>query len=146
MIFNIKLGDTFHKKTILVGGRHKTDIPVSITYSLVVPRYSVRIELTISEMNELDILACDVQNVYLTPEFREVILTVPRTIFWSEQGSIMVFKMSIYGIKSSGADFRAKLAAPINDIGYTPSKAYSDVCMRSAISPDGTEYYKHVLC
>ena len=58
----------------------------------------------------------------------------------------MVVKMSLYGLKSSGAAFRAKLAALINDIGYTPSKAYSDVWMRAAISPDGTEYYKYVIC
>ena len=57
----------------------------------------------------------------------------------------MVVKMAIYGLKSSGAVFRSKLASILNDIGYTPSKAYPDVWMRPAIKSDGTESYEQAL-
>ena len=60
MIFNINIGDNFRRKDRLVGGGHKTATPASITYSSVVSRYSVRIELEIAALNELDILACDI--------------------------------------------------------------------------------------
>jgi hypothetical protein len=146
MIFDVKLGENFRRKARLVGGGHKTVTPASITYSSVVSRDSVRIALTIAALNGLDILACDIQNAYLTAKCRELIWTVAGPEFGSEQGSIMVVKMALYGLKSSGAAFRAKLAGLLNDIGYTPAKADPDVWMRPAVKPDGTEYYEYVLC
>ena len=146
MIFDIKLGENFRRKARLVGGGHKTVTPASITYSSVVSRDSVRIALTIAALNGLDILACDIQNAYLTAKCRELIWTVAGPEFASEQGSIMIVKMALYGLKSSGAAFRAKLAGLLHDIGYVPSKADPDVWMKEAIKPDGTEYYEYVLC
>ena len=48
MIFDIKLIENFRRKSRLVGGRHKTATPASITYSLLVSRDLVRITLAIS--------------------------------------------------------------------------------------------------
>ena len=56
----------------------------------------------------------------------------------SEEDSIIVIKMALYGLKSSGAVFRAKLVGLLHDIGYTPSKVDPDVWMRPAIKSDGT--------
>ena len=61
MIFDIKLGENFRRKARIVGGRHKTATSASITYSSVVSIDSVRIALTIAALNDLDILACDIQ-------------------------------------------------------------------------------------
>ena len=58
----------------------------------------------------------------------------------------MIVKMALYGLKSSGAAFRAKLAGVLHDIGYTPSKADPDVWIRPAVKPYGSEYYEMVLC
>ena len=52
----------------------------------------------------------------------------------------MVVKMSLYGLKSSGAVFRAKLESLLHDIGCTPSKADLDVWMTPEIKSYGTEY------
>ena len=57
----------------------------------------------------------------------------------------MIVKMALYGIKSSGAAFRAQLAGVLHDIGYTPSKADSDVWIRPVVNPDGAEYYEMVI-
>ena len=57
----------------------------------------------------------------------------------------MVVKMALYGLKSSGAAFRAKLASLLHDIGYTPSKVDPDVWMIPEIKSDGTGYYKYAL-
>ena len=66
MIFDIKLGKNFRRKARLVGGGHQTVTPASITYLSVVSRNSVRIALTVVALNDLDILACYIQNAYLT--------------------------------------------------------------------------------
>ena len=73
MIFDIKLGKNFRKKAPLVGGGHMTTAPYSIEFSSVVSRELVRIALTIAALNGLDILDCDIQNVYLTALCREKI-------------------------------------------------------------------------
>ena len=57
----------------------------------------------------------------------------------------MVVKMSLYGLKSSGAVFRAKLESLLHDIGCTPSKADLDVWMTPEIKSYVTEYYEYAL-
>ena len=66
MIFDIKLGKNFSRNARLVGGGHMTTSPSSITFSLVVSSDSIRIALAIASLDKLDILACDIQNVYIT--------------------------------------------------------------------------------
>ena len=66
MIFDIKLGNNFRRKERLVGGGHTTTEASSIKFLSVVSRDLVRISLTIAVLNEFDILACDIKNVYLT--------------------------------------------------------------------------------
>ena len=127
MIFEIKLGKNFCRKSRIVEGGHTTNTPASIMYSSVVSRDSVRIVLTIASLNGLDILACDIQNSYLTEKCRELIWTTAGTKFGLEEGSIMVVKMALYGLKLSGAEFRANLASLLHNIRYTPSKADPDV-------------------
>ena len=57
MIFDIKMGENFRRKAILVCGGHTTTATASIAYSSVVPRDSVLIALKIAALNDLDILA-----------------------------------------------------------------------------------------
>ena len=72
MIFDIKLGEKFCRKERLVVGVHTTTAPASITYLSVVSRKSVRIALKIAALNGLEILACCIQNDYLTAKYREI--------------------------------------------------------------------------
>ena len=110
-----------------------TTAPESITYSFIASRESVRIALTIAALNGLDIFSCEIKNSHLTVKCRELIWTMAGPVFGSEEGSIMVVKMDIYGLKLSGSTFRAELASLLHNIGYTPSKADPDVWMRPAI-------------
>jgi Reverse transcriptase (RNA-dependent DNA polymerase) len=57
----------------------------------------------------------------------------------------MVVKKALYGLKSSGAAFRAHLAETLHDLNYRPSKRDPDVWIRRATEPDGFEYYEMVL-
>ena len=147
MIFDVKLGENFRRKARYVGGGHTTEVPAALTYSSVVSRESVRIMLTLAALNEVDILCCDIQNAYLTAKCREKIYTVAGPEFGSEEGSIMIVEMALYGLKSSGAAFRSKLAGVLHDeLDYRPSLADPDVWMRPATKPNGERYYEYVLC
>ena len=146
MIFDIKIGENFRRKARLVAGGHTTETPAALTYASVVSRDSVRIALTIAALNDLQVLACDIQNAYLTAKCREKIWTVAGPEFGSEKGKIFIVRMALYGLKSSGAAFRSLLAETLHELEYVPSKADPDVWMRPAVKTNGFEYYEYVLC
>ena len=123
-----------------------TDIPNTLTYSSVVSRDSIHIALTIAALNELSVMACDIQNGYLTAECRERIWTHAGPEFGSKSGSIMLVKKALYGLKGSGAAFRAHLVEKLHDIGFIPTCANQDVWRQPAVKPDGFEYYEYILC
>jgi len=102
--------------------------------------------LLIAALNDLNVLACDIQNAYLTAKCREKIYTIAGPEFGSEEGSIMIVTMALYGLKSSGAAFRSKLANVIYDLKYRPSLADPDVWLRPDRKADGFAYYEYVLC
>lgn len=146
IIFDVKMGENFRRKARMVAGGHTTEAPATLTYSSVVSRDSVRIALTIAALNDLQVLACDIQNAYLTAKCREKIYTIAGPEFGSERGKIMLVVRALYGLKSSGAAFRAFLADTLYDSGYRSSKADPDVWMRKSSKPDGFSYYEYVLC
>ena len=64
-------------------------------------------------------LACDIQNAYLTAECREKIWCRAGPEFGKEdEGKIMFIVRALYGLKSSGAAFRSLLADKIWELGY----------------------------
>ena len=71
MIFDVNMGKNFRRKAQFVVYGHKTKTPAAMNYSSVVYRESVRIARTIAALKELDVLACDIQNAYLTEDCRE---------------------------------------------------------------------------
>ena len=145
LVYDVKLGENFRRKARYCANGSTTDTPTSLTYSSVVSRDSVRIALTVAALNDLDILVCDIEGAYLTAQCREKIYTIAGPEFGSEQGKVMVIKMALYGLKSSGAAFRAKLAGVLCDMGYRPSLADPDVWLRAATKPDGFQYYEMAL-
>jgi hypothetical protein len=146
MIFDVKMGENFRRKARFVADGHKTKTPAALCYSSVVSRDSVRIALTIAALNGLDILACDIQNAYLTADCREKVWILAGPEFGSEAGKMMLVKKALYGLKSSGAAFRSHLATTLDAMGFKPSYADPDVWMRPAVKPDGFEYYEYILC
>ena len=145
MIFDIKMDGDFTRKARLVAGGHTTEAPASITYSSVVSRESVRIAFLVAALNDLQIFAADIGNAYLNAPCREKIWTVAGPEFGTDQGSVMLVKRALYGLKSSGASWRAMLAQTLIDLGYTSSKADPDVWIWPQTKPNGFEYYEMVL-
>jgi hypothetical protein len=146
IIFDVKLGENFRRKARFVADGHKTDTPPSVTYSTVVSRDSVRICLTLAALNDLDILAGDIENAYLSAPCREKVWLRGGDEFGHLKGKVLVVRKALYGLKSSGAAFRAFLAEKLDSIGFKSSIADPDVWMRPATKPTGEEYYEYMLC
>ena len=75
MIFDIKLGENFQRKSIMVAGGHTTKTPSPFTYISLVLQDLVRIMLTVVALNSLDLHAADIENSYLTSTYCEKIWT-----------------------------------------------------------------------
>ena len=102
--------------------------------------------MLIVALNGLQVMACDIQNAYLTANFHEKIWTYAGPEFGSERGQPMIIKKALYGLKSSGAAFRAHLVETLHNIGFTPTKADPDVWIRPAVKLDGSKYYEYIMC
>ena len=127
IIFDIKLGEGFRRKARFVGDGHKTKPPSSITYSSVVSRDSVRIMLLVAALNNLDIQGADIENAYLTAPCREKVWMRGGIEFGELAGEILIIGKALYGLKSSGAAFRAFLAETFDNMGFTSSIADPDI-------------------
>ena len=146
MIFDVKLGENFRRKARFVAGGHTSETPTSLTYSSVVSRDSVCIILLITALNDLKIMACDIQNAYLMADCQEKIWAYAGPEFRSKRGQPMIINKALYGLKSSGATFWAHLADTLYDISFISTKADPDVWICPAVKSDGAEYYEYVMC
>jgi hypothetical protein len=139
MIFDVKMDLT--RKARFVAGGHMTETPKESTYSSVVSRDSVRIAFTIAALNDLDVLAADVQNAYLNAPTKEKVYTIAGLEFGPENaGRPVLIVRALYGLKSSGARWRDHMAATIREAGFISCKAGPDVWMRAAVKEDGIFY------
>ena len=71
VIFDMKMGFTW--KSIFVDNGSKTEVPVYLTYSIVVSRDIVRLAFLIAALNYLDLMACDIGNEYINAPCKEKI-------------------------------------------------------------------------
>jgi len=145
MIFDIKMDGDFTRKARFVAGGHTTEAPSSSTYSSVVSRESVRIAFLVAALNDLEVFAADIGNAYLNAPCREKIWTRAGKEFGSDEGCIMIIVRALYGLKTSGAAWRAAFAQKLVEMGYKSSKADPDVWIRQGVKPDGFRYYEILL-
>ena len=97
MIFDVKMELT--PKLRYVADGNLNNPPSSTTYATVFSRESVRIEFLIDALNNLDILAWYIQNVYLNTKTKEKILFYAGDEWKSDQGKVVVIVRALYGLK-----------------------------------------------
>ena len=85
--------------------------------------------LTIDELNDLKVLVYNIHYAYLTAKCQEIIWTVVGTEFDCKQEEDMFFVTALYGLKLSGADFRAFLSEQLYEFFCRKSIADPDVWM-----------------
>ena len=105
--FDIKLGYKFRRKFSLVADSNRDEPPGLATYSSVVSIDSVQISILIVDLKYLDIQAADIENTYLTATCIEKVWIIDGMKFVYNQGNYFNIVRAIYGLKSSGAIFRA---------------------------------------
>jgi hypothetical protein len=145
MIFDVKMED-FRRKARLVAGGHMTKAPATLTYASVVSRETVRIALTVAALNDIDVWAADVLNAYITAPCREKIWTTLGPEWGPDQGKKAIVVRALYGLKSSGAAFRAHLGGFMREMGYRPCQADPDLWMKEQTHRNGEAYWSYILC
>ena len=75
-------------------------------------------------------------NAYLNASCREKIWFEGGVETGEDQGNVLIVTRALYGLKSSGAAWRADLAETLRDLKFTSSQADPDVWIRSS----GTHY------
>ena len=144
-IFDVKLSDNFIRKASFLSDGHLVETPESITYSTVVPRYSVRILLLVAALNSLETMGADVKNAFLSADNFEKHWIRAGPKFGAEQGKVFIVIRALYGLKYASASFRSFMAKKLYEIGFKSSPADPNVWLRPAIKSDGEEYYEYVL-
>ena len=138
VIFDVKMD--FTRKARFVAGGHLTQTPEAITYSSVVSRDSIRLAFLIAGLNGLDVLAGDVTNAYLNAPCREKIWFEGKVETGPDKGKVLILTRALYGLKSSGAAWRADLAGTLRDLGYCSTQADPDVWIKGL-----ADHYEMVL-
>ena len=142
MIFDIKMDVNFNRKAIFFAVDQTTDPPAPVNYLSVVSRDSVCIEFMLEVLNDIDVFSADIGNAYLNDPCYEKIWTKSGPEFGSQKGCVMLIARSLYGLKSSGAYWRAMLADTMgkDGLGYTYNATDKDVWIKRGVLPDGKDY------
>jgi hypothetical protein len=144
LIFDLKLDMT--RKARYVAGGHLTDVPTSMTYSTVVSRDTVRIGFLVAALNDLDILAGDIQNAFLEAPTKEKIFFYAGDEWRADKDKVVVVVRALYGLKSSALQFRNHLADTLgNKLGFKSSLADPDLWYKAAVDSTGNKYYSYIL-
>lgn len=144
MIFDVKFDLT--RKARYVAGGHLTEPPSTMSYASVVSRDSVRILFTIAALNNLDVKMCDIGNAYLNATTREKVYFTAGSEWSDQQGETVVIVRALYGLKTSGAEWKKHFADTLaHTLHFKPSRADDNVWRKKCKKADGTEYYSYIL-
>lgn len=144
MNFEVKMD--LRRKARYVAGGHLTDPPTTMTYSTVVSRESVRIAFLIAALNNLEILAGDIQNAYLNAPTEEKLYFVAGDEWGPDKGRLVVIVRALYGLKSSALAWRNHLSDTLaNVLKFKSSLADPDVWYKPMVDKAGNEYYAYIL-
>ena len=138
MIFEVKQDG--RRKARLVAGGHMVD-PMGInSRSTVVKGISVCLLDLIAHRDNLPVLCGDIGNAFITADCMEKIYTHAGPEFGDREGSVLVFKKALYGLRSSSRAFSAHFADFLRSLGFSATRYDRDVWMRRRETEDGYDY------
>ena len=86
-------------------------------------------------------------NAYITAPIEEKVWTTVRPEFGYDTEKWALIVRALYGLKSTGAVFRAQLGRCMQGLVYEPFLANPDLFTKSDVIPeDKYEYYSYILC
>ena len=80
-----------------------------------VSKDSIRLAFLAAALNDLDVLAANIQNAYLTSPTMEKVYTIAGPEFGSDAGRPAVIMRALYGLRSSGKMFREHFAKTLRE-------------------------------
>ena len=124
-----------------------TTAPAAITYPSVVTRETVRIARALAALNGLEVKVGDVESAYrsITAPVKERIWTVLGPEHGEDAGKKALIVCALYGLKSSGAAFRAQLCECMRSLGYKSYLADPDLWMKPEVVGN-FKYNSYILC
>jgi hypothetical protein len=138
MIFEVKQDG--RRKARLVAGGHLVDSMGISSRSTVVKGISVRLLDLIAHRDNLPILCGDIGNAFITADCLEKIYSRAGPEFGDREGSLMIFKKALYGLRSSSRAFRTHFADFLRSMGFSATRYDRDVWMRLREEQDGYDY------
>ena len=140
IIFDVNMED-FRRKARLVAGRHVTEPPATITYTSVVSKETVRINLTLAALNDFPVKVADIQNAYMTAPVIEKIWAVLGQEFGEDAGRKFIVVWAIYGLKSTGAAFWNHFKEYMQHLVFLTCPADLYLWMKPTVRPEDRFYY-----
>jgi hypothetical protein len=122
--------DVKHKARMVAGG-HLTPVPLESVYSGIVSLHSLHIVVFLAKLNSLKLWGADIGNAYLEAKTKEKVFVVAGPEFAELEGHILVINKALYGLRSSGLRWHERFADTLRDLGFTASKADSDVWIQA---------------
>lgn len=138
MIFEVKQDG--RRKARLVAGGHLVD-PMGINpRSTVVKGISVRLLDLIAQRDGLTTLCGEIGNAFITAKCMEKIYAYAGPEFGEREGSTLIFRKALYGLRSSSRAFRAHFADFLQSMGFKACRYDRDVWLRERESGNGYDY------
>ena len=138
MIFEVKQDG--RRKARLVAGGHLIDPKGISSRSTVVKGISVRLLDLIAHRDGLQILCGDIGNAFITADCLEKVFSRAGPEFREREGSVIIFRKALYGLRSSSRAFRAHFADFLKSMGFVATRYDRDVWMRERETCDGYDY------
>ena len=136
-IYSVK-HDLRHKYRFVAGG-DMTDPTSDQTYSSVVTLRGLRLAIFLAELNNMKVYGADISSAYLEAFTSEKVCFVAPPEFGELGGHLLVIVKALYGLRTSGARFRARLAKSLRSLGFHPCKNEPDIWMR-----DRGDHYEYI--
>ena len=145
LIFEVKPDLCWKARYVAEGYRSKP--PTAMSYASVVGRGSVRIGFLLATLNNLDVLAGDIQNAFLNAPCAEKVYFIGGPEWGALTGRVIVIVRALYGHKSAGASWRHHFADFLRspEMNFFEPKADENVWMKAATFPDGRKYYTYIF-
>ena len=126
-IFDVKYD--LRRKARLVARGDMTHI-YEENYCGVVNMETLFLSIFVAIHNDLPCIAADVGNAYLNGHTKEKVYFVAGPEFGEYEGCILVVRKALYGLKTSGARWHEKFSETLRSMGFTPTKAHSDLWIK----------------
>jgi hypothetical protein len=139
MIFTVQAD--LRRNACLVAGGHMINADVHSSYSSVVRLDSIWLLNVIAKAQGLDVLAGDVRNAYLNADTKEKVYVRCGPEFGPQlEGWITIIKKSLFGLKSSGAQWHAHFARTLYTMEFQPTRFDNYVWITELGDKPGYDY------